>query len=274
MSLDPKLYTRDWHLQDLALERLGLGDLLSAEERSARDHLAQCAACRARFEAIEAELAEPLPELVSGSSSVAPPSISPEPTGGEVVQLPLRRLRWVAGGVGAVVALAAGILVALLPAVDPSDDHGFQARGSELSFEVYRHDGDRAVRVFDADGVRAGDQLGFRVGSIGGGHLLVVGIDSALEPYPCYPPDPSLPAPVWAASPQPVVLDAAIELDATPGQERLIALLCDESIGLVELEPVLHAAAVRAAGWEDLRELAPGCLQREVRVHKLPEESR
>lgn len=261
MSLDPTLYTRDWHLQDLALERLELGDLEPHEERGVRDHLVSCPACEGRRQAIAAELAVSLPELTLEAAR------APTLSGGEVV--PLRHSRMVLVGLSAALAMAAGMVVVLLQPSAPQDGPEFTRRGSELSFEVYRKDDKGAVRVQDGDGVRSGDRLGFRVASHGSGHLVVLGIDGAQTPYPCYPADPTQSPVAWAASPSPVQLDAAVELDATPGQERIVALLCDNPVGFDALAPQLRTAAMVAEPWGELPDLHPGCLQRELRLHKL-----
>ncbi len=263
MSLDPSLFTRDWHLQDLALERLVIEDLDPADAQKVRDHLSTCAACSDRHGAIAAELAAPLPEL-------APAGVRARPReAGSSVLSSIMRLRWFMGGVGATVAAAAVALVVMLPVIDDEIGSEFRDRGSELSFEVFRKDDKGAVRVQDGDGVRAGDRIGFRVASQDDGHLLVLGIDSTMTPYPCYPADPSRGPAAWAASPQPVQLDAAIELDATPGQERIIALLCQQPVGFDEVAPQLRTAASDVEAWGDLPDLHAGCLQRELRLHKL-----
>jgi len=263
VSLDPSLFTRDWHVLDLALERLVLDDLQPAEARKVEAHLATCEACSQRHEAVAAEMAAPLPELAPGGRGV------PESSEGEGLLQSVLRLRWFMGGVGATVAAAALALVVLLPRIDDPRGTEFRDRGSELSFEVYRKDAKGAVRVQDGDGVRPGDRLGFRIGSQDDGHLIVLGIDSTMNPYPCYPADPgSGPAP-WSSSPDPVQLDAAVELDATPGQERLLALLCGQPVGFDAVAPRLRTAASGAEAWGELPDLYPGCLQRELRVHKL-----
>ncbi len=263
MSLDPTLYTRDWHLQDLALERLELGDLQPHEARSVQDHLVACPACQARRQAIAAELAAPLPELTLEATQ------GPVAGGGEVVALPVRRARWVFGGAAAMMAMAAGLVVTLLQPGAPQDDPEFQARGSALILEVYRKDDAGAVRVRDGDGVRASDQLGFRVASQDAGYLLVFGVDSTLRPYPCYPADASRGAVAWPASPTPVQLDAAVQLDATPGQERIVALLCDEPIDLELVAPTLIQVVTGLESGQDLPPLDLSCLQRELRLHKI-----
>ncbi len=265
MSLDPTLFTRDWHLQDLALERLVLEDLESDEARTVRDHLSGCADCGERLEAIRAEMAAPLPELAPVGRRA--PVHAEEPG----LFASLQRLRWFVGGVGAAVAAAAVALVVMMPSIEDELGGEFRDRGAALSFEVYRKDDKGAVRVQDGDGVRPGDRLGFRVASQEGGHLIVMGIDSTASAYPCYPSDPSSGPVAWTASPVPVQLDAAIELDATPGQERLIALLCERPVGFEELTTELRAVVAGTEPWADLPDLHAGCLQRELRVHKLEE---
>ncbi len=271
--MDPSIFTRDWHLQDLALERLGLGDLEAREEQTVRDHLKQCPSCQQRFRAIQAELAEPLPELELDRKPGAQLAREQERRDAEVIPLHVQRMRWLAGGVGGAFALAAALLVMFLPQVQQELDPEFQARGAELGFEVWRQEGDEAVLTHDGDGVRAGDRLAFRVSNQEGGNLLVVGIDSQLEAYPCFPPDSTVGSAQWEASPQLTQLAAAIELDATPGQERIVALLCEQPTSLEQVGPRLRRAVEATAEWDDLPDLMPGCLQRELRLHKLDKEA-
>jgi len=271
--MDPSLFTRDWHLQDLALERLGLDDLDAGDAQAVRDHLTQCRPCQQRFEAIQSELAEPLPVLVLERKAGAELVRDQQQRDAEIIPLHVRRVRMFAGGVGAVVAMAAALLVVFLPQVQDQLDPEFQARGSELSFEVWRQDGEEAVLTHDGDGVRSGDRLAFRVSNRDAGHLLVVGIDSQLEPYPCFPPDATVGSAPWEASPALTQLASAIELDATPGQERIVALLCQQPTDLASVAPLLRDAASSTAEWDDLPEIVPGCLQRELRLHKLEKEA-
>ncbi len=259
--MDPSLFTRDGHLQDLALERLVLDDLAPTEAQAVRGHIASCPACAQRHRAIAAEMAEPLPELATAA---------PAPQRrGFVIPAGIMRLRWFMGGVGAAVAAAAAILVVMLPSIGPDLDPEFRVRGGALVFEVYREDADGAVRLQHGDRVHEGDVLGFRVASREAGNLLVLGIDSSDTPYPCYPSDPTVGPKAWAVARQPVQLDAAIRLDATPGQERLVALLCEEPVGFDTLALELRSAAAGLDPWADLPELHPGCLQRELRLSKL-----
>ncbi len=265
MSLDPTLFTRDSHLQDLALERLVIEDLTAGEVARVRDHLADCPACIERMKAIQSELASPLPELVHAGARA--------PARGELGRFfaDLRRYGWFAGGLGAALVVAGVALVIALPKnVDPRGTE-FRDRGAALSFEVYRQDDGGAVRVRDGDGVRPGDRLGFRVASREDGHLVVLGVDSALNVYPCFPLDAAGGPAAWTASPQPVQLGTAIQLDATPGQERLVALLCERPVGFEQLSTQLMNAATDADSWADLPPLHGDCLQQELRVRKLEE---
>lgn len=246
------LWSRDGHLLELALSVLQAGELSAEDRQRAEGHLGECALCRARQEELRALAARPLPTLRRPPAPAAPAPMA------EVI--PLRR--WL----GPAVALAAAAvgLVVLLPS-EPGPDT-FTARGGALQLEVYRDEGARSTRLHAGDVVHGGDRLGFRVGHPKGGELIVFGLDSAGSVYPVWPSSPA-PATQQVQPRQGVQsLDAAIVLDNSSGQERLIALLCKEPRSWEEI--------VRAAGRSKpppegaLATLEPACAQAEVLLRK------
>ncbi len=219
--MKPELFTRDGHLLDVALDLLEIGDLSAESEAGARAHLADCPPCTERAGDVARLHAAPLPPLELPAAPAARP-LAPV--------IPLRP--WRAWGAGALLAAAAAALLFVLP--DGSDE--FQPRGGgQLSLQVFRHDGAASAPVTDGDAVTAGERLGFRVEAGRAGHLLIVGVDGAGNTYPCHP------ASEVAAGMH--ALESAVRLDATPGQERIAALLCDDPITMDSASATLRAAA-------------------------------
>lgn len=268
------LWDRDGHLHELGVHRLLAGELGGAALEVGR-HLEGCAVCQARRDAVQAIAAEPLPELKfparsglaqaprrAGAEGVAAQASAPvaAPLAAPVAaplaaRRPIRR--W--GAVGGVAALLlGGLLWSQVP--EPGE---FTARGGGLRLEVWREEQGKARRLQDGDGVQAGDRLGFRVASEAPGELIVAGVDGTGAVYPVWPPGGSGSAPV-TASKEAQQLDAAIQLDSTPGAERIVALRCGEPVGWGWLSGALKAEA----GAERLPALKEGCVQEEVRLQK------
>ncbi len=226
------LYDREGHLSPLGLHQVALG------EADAHDHLATCAACQSRLEGLRLAAAAPLPALRLR---------------GEVVALPRRRL-WVAAGSALAMAAALLLWVGGPAPGDGTEPDTFTARGTDLRLEVYRDAPGGAERLAEGSLVAPGDRLGFRFASRSSGHLVVLGIDEAGSVYPVWPAEGSGTVPVEPA-PEGRQLDAAVALDDTPGDERLICLRCDGPLAW----PDIVAASGRRI---------PGCAQAELRLRK------
>ena len=237
-------WTRDGHLHELGAMQALAGELDAATQAAIDVHLRQCPACKAAYDQSALAWEAPLP------ARVRPP---PPPAWRRLAQhaaLPL-------------VALAAVGLLVTLPQREPTEV--FTARGGALNLEVYRNDG-HVARVVSGDHVREGDRLGFRVATDLAGHLIVLGLDSAGEVYPVWPQPPERGTVPVAASPAPVPLDGAIVLDNTPGEERLLALLCPTPRTWEDL--ARRAEAQDPAAAAPLGLLDHGCAQTEVRLIK------
>lgn len=219
--------TRDGHLTALSLERHLAGEI------DAGDHLAACAPCQARFAALEADEAK---------VQLRPPRAAPAPS------------RWPLYG-GILAAAAAVVFFVLRPTggpVDPGGADGIRTKGG-FAFEVHAHDGQRSRQLFDGDAVGAGERLGFRVQSDVAGHLLIVGRDGAGERWLAYPQQGGGASVAFGPSPL-RDLGEAIQLDATPGDEQLTALLCAAPV---------HRAAIGG-------EAPAGCRARRITLKKRP----
>jgi hypothetical protein len=90
--------------------------------------------------------------------------------------------------------------------------------------EVYRQTSGVSQRLQSGDAVSSGDNLGFRIRSEKDGFLMISGKDGEGHIYPCYPPNGV--AVAIAGSPDAVALNAAVQMDGTPGEETITATLC------------------------------------------------
>ncbi len=247
------LFARDGHLLELGIDGL-LAEELSAAERAELDqHLSTCAACQARVDEARALMAQPLPALASHTAEteeIKPPDLEQEWSAANNNRL------WVATGV--LLAVAAALLVVVLPS--GSQPEAFTARGGELSLEVYRQTAGASQLLLDGDGAAPGDTLGFRVRLSEELHFALVGADSNDAVYAIWPPQGGSAAmgPMQA----PEQLAAAIQLDATPGIERILAVACDAPFQLSD-EQVL---SISEAG--DAPQVQEGCAQELVRLDK------
>jgi len=232
-------FTRDDHLSDLGLEMWVAGELSAADEARVQGHLSACEPCRLRVEAVAHT------PLVPARPTVAEPVPANRPWG------------WAALGVAAVAAVLLAVFLGGGPGrVDgerPGD--GYRLKGSGLSLQVVRATAEGAEPLSTGDSIRAGDRLGFVVGSTRPGHLVVLAVDAGGQVDVCYPPGGDAPAAVEAGPALP--LDAAVRADDSPGDQRFVALRCDQGFSLASA----RAVAVGGA-------LPDGCAREEVVLSK------
>ncbi len=168
-----------------------------------------------------------------------------------------------------VAALAASLLLVLwLPggqggnkdSVGGVDSDGFTRKGDGFALSVVIDDGEGGRLLSTGDRVRGGDRLGFRVHAEKPGHLMIVGRDERGDVYPCFP-QAGKRAQAIPASTTPVTLEAAIELDETPGRERIVGLLCP---GAFDYDALVRALATAKPG----APLLEGCQVEELVLEK------
>jgi hypothetical protein len=237
-ALLPSPFRRDGHLSDPGAEAIALG---LVDSDAVRAHLAACEDCRARVEALRA----------------APPPPAWAPPAPRVPE-PANRPMW---SIGALVA--AMCLFVLLP--QPPED-GRRFKGDVLSLDVFADEGRFSRRLGADDELGATDRIGFKTSTRSPGWLMVVGIDQDALPYPCFPQDDD--AAVWTEASADHQLPAAIRLDGSMGQERIVGLLCDHPIRYGDVEEVLVREATATEPDELLPPLIDGCVQEEVRLTK------
>lgn len=203
-------------LSDLRLDRLLAEDLSSEDESSARAHLRACPVCRKRLDVLEGEhraFAEAPPPRKVVSLNVA------------------RHRRWVAPGVlASVVAAAAAALLVYRSGVESPGTT--RIKGSAISVSAYVRRGEH-VGVLQAGGVAyPGDRLRFRYTADAPGYLALVSVDGA-GAVSIYHPARAEPFRVNAGHDR--LLDNAIELDDTLGEETVYAILCSVPVDPAEL---------------------------------------
>jgi len=212
-------------LSDLVLDRWLVGELTPAEGRLAEEHVSRCDGCRSR----RAELSEsrrgflrdapPFAALERGPSlaaSAAQRSAAP------LSRSPLAG-RWFAGAA----ALAAAAVVALAigqpwRAPEPLSD-ATRTKGGTASLSWVVRRGERVFAGHPDQPLRAGDAVRFTINARESLYVAIFGFDGATEPR-VYFPDAERLAKVEAGREQ--VLSMAIELDATPQDERGCAVYC------------------------------------------------
>jgi hypothetical protein len=248
---------------NLDLDELAAGDL-DGDARGAalRAHLASCDACRSRMAAREAD-----PVLTPDATALRPQVAALAPRARR------RRLAW-SGAVGAAAAAAVLVLV-VRPGREGIPTFGERAKGAvALTLHVKRAANPGAVDEVSGEGrLRAGDEVRFSLAPARPGHAVVLGLDAAPSVTVYVPaPGPGARA-VAVAPPGPVVLPGSVVADATPGDEKIVALVCDgdDSTLPETLRQKAEAALARAGGRpEAVASLGTGCAEGAVLVHKEP----
>jgi hypothetical protein len=242
-------------LSDLVFDRWLAGELGPEEQRTAATHLAGCARCKARHIQIERDRAQFLDRYPSFAPRTAVPAPS-TPLGERSATRPRRRGAWLGGALAAAALLALGV-GNLGRERELGEGDGTRSKGTfALTFFV-KH-GDAVLAGSDGQSVAPGDQLRFAITSSAPGHLAIFSLDGAGVASVYHPSGATRARPLAVSSNTP--LDTAVELDAVPGRERIIAISCPEPF---ELEPL-------RARLESERELLapPGCVSDQLTLVK------
>jgi hypothetical protein len=241
-------------LSDLVFDRWLSGELGPEEERTATTHLAGCARCKARHTQIERERAQFLDRYPSFAHRTSAPDAAP--AGERSPSVLRRRGAWLGG------ALAAAALLALSVGNlgrerELDDGSGTRSKGA-LALTFFVKHGDVVLAGSDGQSVAPGDQLRFAITNSAPGHLAIFSLDGAGVASVYFPSGRTRAQPLSVSSSTP--LDTAVELDAVPGRERIIAISCPEPF---ELEPL-------RARLQTERELLapPGCVSDQLTLVK------
>jgi hypothetical protein len=204
-------------LSALKLARWAAGELGPAQSEEVRAHVAGCARCAAAAEALR-------------------------PPGGGGALPPLRAVAPArAARPRGVIALAAGLAAAAaVVLVLRTDAPGERAKGSGVGVSMYVLHGDAVRKAGPGEVVAPGDAVRFAVTTPAPGYVAILSLDPAGRAS-IYFPQGLRAAPVEAGADVP--LPTATRLDATVGEERVVALLCERAIELEPLRAALEAGS-------------------------------
>src|SRR5262249_44716164 len=149
-------------------------------------------------------------------------------------------------------AVAAMVVFAVgRPRLQPMPDEE-RLKGERLTLGVYVRRNDGAVVVVNSPAeVAPRDHIRFEVTTARAGHLCIVGVDGAGAVTPYGAAGERLRAVGRGRQ----VIDGSIELDDTPGAERLIAVLCAEERPTRDVVEAAREALHKANG--DPRAIGP-----------------
>jgi plastocyanin len=237
-------------VSDLAFDELHAGELEASARLALEAHLASCARCRERRQDLSREraaLLDAAPDLASlARGRATAPATRSRPRRRAVI------------AIGTMLAAAAAVLLAVLPDSATQQSSTRSKGAPRLGMVIKR--GERTFRAESGVRVRAGDLVRFTYSSDGARHLAVLGLDTrkAQIYFPTAASAGGRALRVHAGSD--TALDFSVELDATPGDEQIYGLFCDEPIAL---EPVRADLERRRA----LHDLA-GCAIDQMVLHK------
>ena len=273
--MSPLLLAHDGRLPDLTIDRLRVDDLSEAERAAVEAHLAAHPDEQARVDAVRVQLAVPLPPpaFLQQRAAPAPAPVPAAPADetteerpmAEVIPLFSARRLWPALGGALAVAAAALLAIGLSDSGGPGPGGPvggeFTVRGTAVDMAVVTADGR------SSGSIHAGDRLMFEATPREDGHLLVLGVDGAGSVYPWHPSgDAAASVPVTAkTSVKPAV---GLQVDATPGDERIVALLCAEPVRYADVRGALASAAELAGNDGPLPAVRRGCEQSVVVLRK------
>ena len=226
-------------VSDLTFDRwLADGDSPQAEHADVQAHLACCARCALRLEAITASRETFLRRQPSWNALHAArahmATDTASTTTGDVGARSRARALWV-GGVAGSLAAAALALIALRSPHDGAAVEGVRTKGG-ASIGAYLNRDGAVDRLVDGDAVHPGDRLRFVYSSEAPSHFGLLQYDGTSA---------SIYHPLGqnAAAVEPgrdVPLDFSIRLDAAGHYERLFGVFCHEPVALEPLRAQLQ----------------------------------
>ena len=251
-------------VSDLQLDQLALGEAPGIEADRVRLHLQQCATCEQAATRLARDRERFTSEVDFATAAATILGRAHIPTSSS-----LRRWGRALAWPGALSAAAVAGLLAIAPpaSLTRSPAAGARAKGAALSLSTYvKFAGqDQPGTLHMGQPLGAGDRLQFRVTTDRPGHLAILSIDQEHEVSVFYPPGPTATA-VPAGRDQ--ALTSAVELDETPGDETIVALLCDHEEPVSVLVDAARAAAAGASG--DGGPIRRGCVEARTHITKRP----
>lgn len=221
-------------IADVRLERYRLGELPRAEMRQIEEALARDGGLQARLAALErsdGELAERYPAHLMAARIRARLDAAGVPAGaGKPAWIRLAPL-----GAAALLLLVAAAVPVMLREPDLTDV--VRIKGAGPSLFLYRRVGDGSERLEPGARARGGDQVRLAYRASGKAHGVILSVDSKGVVTRHLPVQGRQSVPLRPDAI--VMLDAAYELDATPGWERFYLVTGDAPF---DVEPLIRAA--------------------------------
>lgn len=218
----------------------------ASDAPEARRHVAGCSDCRSRLDDIARARAAYLaayPALDFARQVAARGERARRAAGAVTADRPAvgwgRRL-WLAGAGGLLLALGAVVLFAIPSSRAPGAPDEIRLKGG-VTWSVFANRGTRTWPVTEGDTLKPGDRLAFAYSVPQDRYLVLLGIDDA-GTIAQYGPNGS---PVRLTRGQGRV-PFAIELDARPGDEQLVALFSQTPLDVAAPKQALAAAAITA----------------------------
>ena len=234
-------------LSDLTLDCLRNNELTPDERARAELHLQTCARCQAKRLALQGPALEEaeLPLLAARVRRAAGPGARFAPA-------------WLGP-----IAIAAGLAAVVAAFVWKPAEPSTQVKGGDsLTLVVKRGDG-HVERVTEGATLFVKDQVRFSLDLKVGAFVAVLSLDSAGE-VSVYTPEP-----VALTKGAEQLLETSVELDASEGAERFVAVLCDQPKPIADLVTAAEQALRQANGRpEGVQRINSGCRETSVLVNK------
>ena len=238
----------DRRFTDLELERKLTGDLTPA--RAAALETEATAADKARLAELEAQS---VAFLASVDIDMEVRRIEQRAERLKPVKRPMW-LRWLVPA-GALMAAAAAILFVFFGSRKPSErvppiDDDFQTKGDDISLVIHSE----SAKLANGDTITPGTRLRFEIQGAKPGFIAVVGMDGQAATTIYYPWGANEAAPIGSER----LLPHAIQIDATPGDEKFFAVFSTRPFTVDTVIPVIKGAGT----------LPKGLTMSEVVLHK------
>ncbi len=215
-------------------------------------HVSTCAACTAYVSALR--------EGHDAFARARPPELFLKQVERRAAATPSRRRSWMLAPLGLAAAVAAALVLFVVPRGAPSD---ITLKGTAFRVLVKRGSAEPTALAPDAQ-VSAGDVLRFSYDAARDGQLAVVDLDGTQRATAFYPQNGARSVAVIAGADP--LLPGAIVLDAAPGPEWLVAIYAPTPF---ELEPLM--AQLRGqAGRTNLELKCDGCRIQTLRMQRAP----
>lgn len=224
------------HLSSEAIDLLLLAALSPPEANEAKQHLDGCDECRGRWRELN-EDKQRFEQFVFARTLPKVEARVAESRAGFFERFKLRLLIPVLG-----VAAAAAIVASMGPGTQTEDDVYVGLKGgAQASLEVFAVRGAGNVfQVTPGVTLQPKDRIGFMVNPAGAKYLMVAsrdgaGVFSVYHPFGAQQSQPVSPAKTK------LELPTKVELDATLGAERVVAVLSDEPVTAAQVEAAIKA---------------------------------